>query len=243
MKAHWLALAFTAVLTWSLACGGSGGDATPTPTDTPSPRTTAAGDDDSDETRDDDDSPTEEPTDTKTKEPTPRATPYIADWSDGLGRWIGDSDWRADNGVLLNDGTNCHGKILAPFSPPSADYAVEAEIQFLRWGDCSLRWGVLVRDVGEGGYSIGYCGNCIGGSGGVYISNGRHEIKQAIRSVDDQSFHKYRVEVRGYTIRMLIDDAEILTVSDTEFGSAGRVGFVSQDAQIAVRSFRVLPLE
>jgi hypothetical protein len=52
----------------------------------------------------------------------------------------------------------------------------------------------------------------------------------------------YWLEVKGNTIKLLVDGALLLDATDNRHLSNGRVGLVSIGAQINVRSFKVIQL-
>lgn len=56
------------------------------------------------------------------------------------------------------------------------------------------------------------------------------------------AIHRYRIEVRGNELRMLIDGAIALTATDNTYLTGNRVGLWSDQAQINVLSFEVTPL-
>ena len=59
---------------------------------------------------------------------------YSANWSNGLNGWVPDASantsWGVSGGTLTNDGSSCC-VIIAPFQPPTTNYALEAKIQML----------------------------------------------------------------------------------------------------------------
>ncbi len=98
--------------------------AAPTPTQVPTPTlqpTTT-------------ETPTLQPRATET--PTPTVTPipplYQADWSGETTEW-GGPGWKTVGGMLVYDGKGFgRSVVLAPYTPETPDYVVEAEIQFVR---------------------------------------------------------------------------------------------------------------
>jgi len=71
---------------------------------------------------------------TPTPAPKPGDVLYQANWSNGLNGWAGSPDWKALNGMLLNDGTTTNEPIeptiVAPYDLGAiTNYAVEATIQ------------------------------------------------------------------------------------------------------------------
>ena len=75
---------------------------------------------------------------------------YAADWSSGMGGWVGDPAWKTLRGVLLNDGTGGGDAILAPYDTGSlADYAIEAKIRVTRPGGYSNGFGLDARRTND----------------------------------------------------------------------------------------------
>lgn len=192
---------------------------------------------------------TPEPTSTPTPEPTPTPTPtpesalYRADTLGGLEEWGGAGDWKTVSGMLVNDGTNDtqSAYIAAPFQPGITDYAVETEIQFVRGEGSSRSFGIVARASEDGGYWTGWSSYY----GGALIGAGRDYGDTVIAEADfepDNDWHTYRLEVRGNSLRLLIDGSVIIETLDNGFLTAGSVGLWSYNAQINVRSFAVIAL-
>jgi len=214
----------------------------PTPTSTPSPTS----------------SPT--PTPSPTPSPTPAATPilccgqvlYQADWSTGLNGWVSGASWDVVQGTLVTDGPTESAEdnwIKAPFQPPTADYAIEAEIQILNPGRCFVSYfGIIARvdDAKGGGITAGWV-DCDGtlqiAAGGYSLSNPIAE-QGFSRDQMGTSWHLYRLEVQGNAIRLFIDGQAqpVLEAQDNRFLAAGEVGLFTYYAQISVRSFKVIAL-
>jgi hypothetical protein len=55
-------------------------------------------------------------------------------------------------------------------------------------------------------------------------------------------FHTYRVEVKYNMIRLLVDGAQLLSVTDNRYITGEQVGLWSYDAQLNVSSFKVVAL-
>ena len=64
----------------------------------------------------------------------------------------------------------------------------------------------------------------------------------AIDYTRDMGWHTYRMEVKGNTIKFLIDGAPIVETADNRYLTGGKVGLWSDNAQISVRSFKVIAL-
>jgi len=180
-------------------------------------------------------------TPTPSPAPAPGTILYQADWSSGLNGWPGAFGWKVLNGMLLNDGSNNDSLnwIAAPYEPGAfdiADYAVEAEIQLI--GLPCGSFGIVVRE----GYWAGFH-TCTGGN--YAAAKITPKSGQAIAERDypaSQSWHTYHVEVKGNTLRLLIDGVVILEALDNRYLSGGTVGLWSDSAQVNVRSFKVIAL-
>jgi hypothetical protein len=163
---------------------------------------------------------------------------YRADWSAGLGGWSGSSDWSVLRGELLSAGNG--GLVVAPLEVDSTgDFAVEAEIQLLRYQITNGSFGVMVRIQDNGtGYATGH-----DESAGVIVL--RTELGGGRPTLDSQPFtpgdgwHRYRIEVRGNALRVFIDGAPVLSATDNTFLTGKRVGLWNSGAQLSVRSFEV----
>jgi hypothetical protein len=215
------------------------------PTQAPSPRPTEP--------------PTVAPTDpppTETPEPpTPTAEPgtvlYEADWSNGMNGWAGANDWKTVSGMMVTDGTGpWQGTgIRAPFEPGEiADYAVEAEIQFVRIGggaDCDPFFGLFGRaeDFPEAGYMAGYIlpTSCNNPGLGVYERNNRQPLESGPLSPDTE-WHTYRVEFQGNVVRLYVDGGLHVEVTDNKYLTGGQVGLWNRSVEMNVRSFKVIKL-
>lgn len=82
---------------------------------------------------------------TGTAVPAPTRLPYTADWSSGLNGWTGGQGWTTSQGKLLSkEGADV---IVAPLDLTSTNnYAVDADIQFIRPGCCGSSFGLVVRN-------------------------------------------------------------------------------------------------
>lgn len=184
-------------------------------------------------------------------------TAWEADWRDGLGGWAGPADWKTVDGVLVNDGTGGGGaggsSIVAPHEPPGPDYAVEAEIQLVRFPN--FGWmsyassGVIVRGDDTGAYAVGFCGETpvvVGDCGpndkglGVFVDGAPIGEVADPGASTDRGWHTYRIEVDGNEITLLLDGADVQHEVSNRFLTGTRVGLWSSGAELDVRAFRVL---
>jgi hypothetical protein len=177
--------------------------------------------------------------------PTPRPAPgtvlYQANWSAGLSGWVGSTDWKVSNGMLLNDGARRDSRIEAPFRVPLDDYAVEVELQ---QPPGSAGWLLVFARGGGGdsGYSLGvdrdqYRMVWLGDR----VVVGANPLGQ--KAFDPGTvWRTYRLEAQGNRLRALIDGGVMLEATDNKHLSGGIVGLVADTAQVMVRSFKVVAL-
>ncbi len=182
--------------------------------------------------------------------PQPGTVLYQANWSSGSAGWSAGGPWKVLNGTLLNDGTQW-GAIFAPYAPTIRDYAAEASIQ-VQSQSRSPAFAVFARASSSGSYSVnGY----VGGITGYLDADGYNDTAAlGIDSLNcfgtpgcipyspDSGWHTYRIEVKGNSIKVLIDGGYILGLTDNQYLDPGRVGLTCRDAQIAVQSFTVTAL-
>lgn len=170
--------------------------------------------------------PTPVPTPSPTSPPKPIASPtavppvagtplYEADWSSEANRWEGSSDWKWENGVLLNDGTNDRiSYLLAPSEFPWSDYAVETEIEAQQR---DAVFGVFLRRNGGAGYLGGIRGTApvlgVAGSGVFYPNPDSRTRSWTIR-----------VEAKGNLIRLVVNGVPEQEMRDNRFLSGSKVG-------------------
>ena len=169
---------------------------------------------------------------------------YQADWFMGLAGWSGGTDWRVLGGMLVNDGSRKDSYLVAPYPAPGPDYAIEAEIQWLRGG----KFGLFFRRSDGNGYRLmlGQTAelrvditNTASGTGGA-SSGGSSGSTLATRQFDPgQNWHLYRVEARGNYLRVIVDGVVFMESADNRFLTGRQVGLVSHEAQINVRAFRI----
>lgn len=184
--------------------------------------------------------------------------PYRADWSTNSAGWTGTDDWIAAGGSMLADGTGYQQTTTAPLDLAGIDaYAVEAEIMAIRNTQAGQisglgSFGVVVRMQDDGdGYRIGRCVSagifiCAPDQpssqvAGIWTENGRTNLD--VRPfVAGGEWHRYRVEVVGNTITVLIDGQFALSATDNTYREGGRVGLYANRTQVEVRSFEVRAL-
>lgn len=164
---------------------------------------------------------------------------YRANWALGLSGWNGGSDWKTIDGMLINDGTGSgRSAIIAPYRVPVADYAVETSIQAIR----GYLFGIVLRMSNKGGYS----GTINFSSQEAVIDHISSSwsfswITRARRvNVAPGTWHTYRIEAKGNVIRFFVNGGLLLEAIDNRYLSGSEVALWSWEAQISVRSFRVL---
>jgi len=161
--------------------------------------------------------------------------------------WTLKSGWKQLNNMLLNDGTNggYNGRptLVAPAScqPKTMDYAVEATIQVVNFGDNYSGFGINVRGVPSSPDETGYS-TYIDATSGAEISVVQGDTLKSAPFNPGTNFHVYRAEVKGNTITFLIDGTTVLSVVDNRFISAGEVGLWCANAQIEMSSFKIVSL-
>lgn len=163
---------------------------------------------------------------------------YQADWSNGLDGWPGNYGWKVVSGMLVNDGSTSDSVnwIAAPYAPiPTPNYAVETEMQLLRNPGCGS-YGIVLREVYQIGIHI-----CPGQKILALVrgASGVAGIGEIAYTPPATVWHKFRIEAKGNSFRILIDGSNILEVSDNTNLSAGKVGLWSDRTQINVRTFKV----
>lgn len=193
-------------------------------------------------------SPTNTPIATTTLTPTSCLNScllYQADWSKGMDGWSGGSQWGVNSsGILVSNGNSQNNKfIVAPYRPTTANYAVEAQIQFLQplspSSDPTL-FGIMVRGAAEGD-KIGYDCYMYNNSARIRVAaDPNSQVLQQTPYTLDTSWHTYRVEVNNNSIKCFIDNMQVLQVTDNTYMLPGEVGLLDINSQINVRSFTVV---
>lgn len=190
------------------------------------------------------------PTQLPTPLPVTNATLYNADWSQGLDGWMGGSEWKwIEKGLVGSDGNKSdynlgRYRLLAPYHPLTADYAVEAQIQLVRFTSSEGDIGLLVRTDGEdNGYLCGF-----GVSRGVTIGQVKSGASSTSISINgpniplDHIYHTFRVEVKKNAITFFLDGRQLVQTTDNSYLAAGMVGLRAMNAVVDVRSFQVVKL-
>jgi hypothetical protein len=191
--------------------------------------------------------------------PTPGQLLYQADWSGGFDGWMASPDWKTVSGQLVNDGTNGDATQFAhapTCTANPANYAVEAEIQYVRDGyGCYppadygyIAFGLSVRGESSGDYRMGIV-HRYGTMAAFIFDHGSSDtcpnfyppLAKASYSLDT-NWHTYRVEVRGNDIKLLIDGQSVIEAIDNHHLTSNSVGLWSTGTVLNVRSFKVIAL-
>lgn len=170
----------------------------------------------------------------------PGAVLYQADWSSGRGAWLGGTDWKTVNGMLVNDGTGGgESVLLAPVSAPADNYAIEADIQLISDG---YSRGIVFRHSSVNGQYHHYFGGSDRERGAQFADEGNNPFATKSFSVG-RTDHRYRVEVRGNDYKLYIDGTLLLDNQDNRYLTGVGVGlWDGGGAQLNVRSFRIVAL-
>jgi hypothetical protein len=175
----------------------------------------------------------------------PGSVLYQADWSKGLNGWSGSGDWSTLGGMLVCGGRDATASVgaVAPVDVSSANgYAVEADIQLLRYNPADGSFGLAVRGQENGnGYGFGATTD-----GTIVLATDQNGVLQD--TLDSKPFdpgsnwHRFRIEVSGNTLRAFVDGSLVLNAIDNTFVAGDRVGLWSSGAQLNVRHFIVTAL-
>jgi hypothetical protein len=132
---------------------------------------------------------------------------------------------------------------VAPVDVSSANgYAVEANIQLLRYNPADGSFGLVVRVQQNGdGYGFGATTD-----GTIVLSTDQSGVLPT--TLDSKPFdpgsdwHRFRIEVSGNNFRAFIDGSLVLSAIDNNFVAGDRIGLWSSGAQLNVRQFTVTAL-
>lgn len=167
---------------------------------------------------------------------------YQADWSNGLNGWNSTDEWYVSGGILKSRGVDgsydVQPTLVVPYSVSSTnDYAVQAKLRIVS-GDCVfLQLRGTPSDNGWNGYKGAVCSS----DGIVRIQRNSDQLRTYSFN-DSQNWHIYRVEVRGSSLRLLIDGSEVLSVEDTQFPTGSQVGLKTWNGQVEISSLEIIAL-
>jgi hypothetical protein len=177
---------------------------------------------------------------------------YQTTWQHGKIGWSssGGGVWQVQNGELSYDGSG-ESAITAPASTRGrSNYAVEIVAQALDHSDYNgtYGFGIIFRAPAKPDLLPHYGTPDALGAGIVNTSAvvaGIYVYPQKLASSDfdpGQEWHTYRVEVRGTSIRLLIDGQLAAQTRSTRFLSRSKVGLFSIDDGVSVKSFKLIAL-
>lgn len=193
----------------------------------------------------------------QTPTPTPSPTPSTYEADSTWSGWNGTADWKVSGGLLLNDGTyadyNAGATIVAPFQSQTADYAVAIQMQVVRpftTGTIYPCFYITFRGMGLSngwqGYAAAVCAN-LGHGPAVQIvaidsTNNVFDVLSTTPFDPQNAWHSYRVEVKGTTIKFLVDGGLLLSADDSRFLGGGQIGLLSEYMQVKLSSFKITAL-
>ena len=219
-------------------------------------------------------SPTAEPTTEPTAPPTPEPTPAPTATAAPTATPTPEPDFAADDaasfGPLVSGGWGLQGSqltydspqalaepfLLVPYQTRPGDFAIEAEIKVngLAESVCNQSFGVIagspVTGLYWGGGVIYTCGSTRPAARITDVTvwtDGYDQDRQLARADfdPDEEWHRYRLEVRGNELRLLIDGEEVLTATDPALQgnlNAGQTGLWTQGTRLSVRHLAVFEL-
>jgi hypothetical protein len=174
---------------------------------------------------------------------------YQASWS-GDDTWQGTPDWKEQNGVLVNDGSNAvHNlstpTIMVPYDLSTMpDYAIEAQIQVTKTSN-SPGFGFFVRYDNQGHGYIAGAGSPQGSPPSVFEITTAAGWRTPLQQMDfspGKTTHTYRIEVKQDHISVYIDGRFFMDQQDERYPSGAYVGLWDSDAQLSISSFVIKSL-
>lgn len=191
-----------------------------------------------------------------TPQPTPTPSPsnYQADWTNGMGGWVGGEEWKTVAGTLISDGS-AYGEstflgqdsVQPPFRPTGPDYAVDARIKIIsdpQRPSCEVALEARAAPDGQGQNTHGYYLGYSQGTGAVirlFHPGASTTISHATYS-PGTDWHEYYAAVKDNQLTLKIDGSTVLQAFDNNYLEPGRVGVVSEVCQVQVSGFSVTPL-
>lgn len=188
------------------------------------------------------------PTQPPTVRPPVGAVLYKADWTKGPAGWQQAYGWSVLDGMLVSDGSGgdySSDWISAPYQPGAADvnnYAIEAEVQVVRWPEFSQTgFGLALRS----GFEAGVCRHGWGAATDATIKEINANCFEPLKAsaiAPGTDWHLYRAEVVGNRIKFFVDGGLYAEVVDNRHLEGGSVGLWAGNFQVSVRSFKVIAL-
>ncbi|MDQ3779516.1 MAG: DUF1080 domain-containing protein [Chloroflexota bacterium] len=193
------------------------------------------------------------------RDSTPEIEPlYLAEGRSDFIAWAVNS-WSINEDQLVNEGNTIVGEpwAIGPYRPDDEDYALEAEVRVrdLAPNVCDQSFGIVAGPDGNGVvWGGGVIFRCPGGepSGRITdvanVGNGYNQDREIASGAFDpgDTWHTYRLEVRGNRLTLLIDGEEVANGTDTTAARSARasqIGIWSQGVRLSVRRIAVYPLE
>nr|BBH93924.1 hypothetical protein KTA_21230 [Thermogemmatispora argillosa] len=200
------------------------------------------------------------PTPSPTTQPASGSILCQADAAHGWNGWSGSSDWKVLNGQLLNDGTNDDESLQPTIGAPCSlggvsNYAVEVTLQItsanssyndgfgitVRGDPTKNPWhGYIAAITYEGLDNNPYQARLI--ANGYYTFSIDSQILASVPFNPGNRSHTYRVEVKGNSLKLLIDGGQLLAVTDNRYLTTTQVGLSCFGFQLAITSFKVIGL-
>ena len=143
--------------------------------------------------------------------------------------------------MIVNDGNTgpSTSYALAPYHASTIDYAVEAELQILNPEQFGA--GVIVRHQEQGSYRCGVV-SLNSDSAIITATDPAFSIEASRPFSTGGKYHLYRVEARGNTVKLSIDGAQYVQLTDNKYLDGVEVGLWSLHDEMSVRSFKVIAL-
>jgi hypothetical protein len=188
---------------------------------------------------------------------------YPTDESSGFNGWTLPKSWDTVSDQLVNDGSvggvtnQAHPPAITRYTP---NYAVEAVIQMVRviGHDCGYpSFGLVVRSDQDGFYAVGVAPRAYDVTFNTYgdwaaaitdlnlyddcVTITDRSLVQSSVTVDT-TWHRFRAEVRGNDIRLLIDGRPAVETTDNHHLHGNAVGLWSNGVVLNVSSFTVIAL-
>jgi hypothetical protein len=189
--------------------------------------------------------------------PSPSATPsiYQADWTNGMGGWVGGEEWKTVAGMLISDGRSFAGAASQgmnaarpPYRPARPDYAVTARIKIVSDPlvyNCHAALQLRVAPDGQGQETHGYYLGYVQGTGAVITSFHPSGLTTPVSHATfspGNEWHEYSAVAKDNLLSLKIDGSTVLEAPDNKYLDAGQVGIMSDACQLQVGSFTVTPI-
>jgi transcriptional regulator with XRE-family HTH domain len=185
----------------------------------------------------------------------PITTPalYHADWSKGADGWLLSQHWSWSNeegGVIKTTRTVANNVIFVPYSLPTSNYAVEAQIKRIGYsGFGGQAYGLTLRMQADGGYVCGVGRHYLPehffmAQVNIVRDNPQYRLSDlaALPAQIDTAWHTYRIEIKMSTMKFFFDGKLVQQLDDTSYLQAGKLGIYVDNAGIVLKSLNVYAL-